>query len=275
MQWIDGRADDERSSWYASNPPVWLRRYHLGRDRPHLGSATGAGIRGFRAAAVSRARGFRGVLVTHYTGVMRRPGALARALGLLLLACAPGAWAGERVIVAFGDSLTAGFGVAPEEAYPALLGARLKAAGYPYRVVNAGVSGDTTAGGLRRVDWALQAKPDIVILELGANDGLRGQNLGAMQANLEALVRRFQAAGARVVLAGMRLPPNYGAYADQFYAVYRAVARSTGATFVPFFLDGVAADARLNQADGIHPTAEGYRLVVERLWPYLTPLLHR
>jgi acyl-CoA thioesterase-1 len=199
--------------------------------------------------------------------------AVAAALVLLFAAGLTGAQ--EPVIVAFGDSLTAGFGVRPEDAYPALLQSRLRDAGYPHRVVNAGVSGDTTAGGLRRVDWALKLKPTIVILELGANDGLRGQPVATIQANLDQLVRRFQAAGAHVLLVGMRLPPNYGWYADQFARVYAQVARQTGVTLMPFFLDGVGGDPQLNQLDGIHPTAEGYGRVVERLWPHLEPLLRR
>jgi acyl-CoA thioesterase-1 len=200
---------------------------------------------------------------------------VALAAALLILVAAGAAGGQEPVIVAFGDSLTAGFGVRPEDAYPALLQSRLRDAGYPHRVVNAGVSGDTTAGGLRRVDWVLKVKPTIVILELGANDGLRGQPVGNIQANLEQLVRRFQAAGAHVLLVGMRLPPNYGGYADQFARLYAQVARQTGATLMPFFLDGVGGDSRLNQLDGIHPTAEGYGRVVERLWPHLEPLLRR
>jgi acyl-CoA thioesterase-1 len=180
----------------------------------------------------------------------------------------------ERVIVALGDSLTAGLGVAADEAYPALLETRLAREGYAYRVVNAGVSGDTTAGGLRRVDWVLRAKPEIAIVALGANDGLRAQNPQAMRENLTAIVKRLQAAGARVLLVGMRLPPNYGAdYTTEFQAVFPEVARSTGAAFMPFLLDGVAADTRLNQPDGIHPTAAGYQVIADRLWPYLRPLL--
>lgn len=180
----------------------------------------------------------------------------------------------ERVIVALGDSLTAGLGVAADEAYPALIEARLAREGYTYRVVNAGVSGDTTAGGLRRVDWVLRAKPEIAIVALGANDGLRAQSPQAMRENLTAIVKRLQAAGARVLLVGMRLPPNYGAdYTAEFQAVFPEVARSTGAAFMPFLLDGVAADTRLNQPDGIHPTAAGYQVIADRLWPYLRPLL--
>ena len=189
---------------------------------------------------------------------------------------AEGVPAAERVIIAFGDSLTAGQGVAVAESYPALLAARLHAEGYRYRVINAGVSGDTTAGGLRRVDWALRLNPEIVILELGTNDALRGQDLAAVAANLDRLVERFQSAGARVLLAGMRLPPNYGArYGTEFQGVYKEIARRRGVALMPFFLDGVGGEPRLNQPDGVHPTAEGYRVIVDRLWPYLHPLLKR
>jgi acyl-CoA thioesterase-1 len=199
---------------------------------------------------------------------------LLAALALIALATAAAAPAQERVIVAFGDSLTAGLGVPAEESYPSRLAKRLKAEGYVYRVVNAGVSGDTTAGGLRRVDWALRLKPEIVILELGANDALRGQDLAAVRANVDQLVVRFQSAGTRVLVAGMRLPPNYGPrYGGQFQRIFEDVARRRGAALMPFFLDGVAGVPRLNQPDGIHPTAEGYSVVVDRLWPHLRPLL--
>ena len=201
-------------------------------------------------------------------------------LGLLALA-AVGALgssvaADERVIVAFGDSLTAGFGVAPAAAYPALVQERLRKEGYSYRVVNAGVSGDTTAGGLRRVDWALKLKPEVVIVELGANDALRGQDLAAVRANLDQIVERFQAAGARVLVAGMRLPVNYGPrYGSEFHRLFEDVAKKRKAAYMPFFLDGVGGDARLNQGDGIHPTAEGYAVIADKLWPYLKPLLKK
>ena len=186
------------------------------------------------------------------------------------------AGAAERVVVAFGDSLTAGLGVTPEDSYPARLEARLRAEGYAYRVVNAGASGDTTAGGLRRVDWALKNKPDLVIVALGANDALRAQDLASVRANLDAIVARFQKAGARVLLIGMEVPPNYGArYASEFRKIYTEVARKRNVAFMPFLLDGVAGNPALNQPDGIHPTAEGYRIVVDRLWPYLQPLLTR
>src|SRR6266481_2808082 len=201
--------------------------------------------------------------------------ALAAALVAMLIFAGP-ARAAELVIVAFGDSLTAGLGVTPDESYPAQLQAKLRAEGYSYRVVNAGASGDTTAGGLRRVDWALRNKPEIVIVALGANDALRGQDLASVRSNLDGIVARFQKAGARVLMAGMEMPSNYGArYTADFRRLYVDVARKRGSAFMPFLLDGVAGNPRLNQPDGIHPTAEGYRLVVDRLWPYLEPMLTR
>ena len=179
-------------------------------------------------------------------------------------------------IVAFGNSLTAGLGVAPAESYPAQLQRTLDAAGYAYRVLNAGVSGDTTAGGVRRVSWVLTSMPAIVILELGANDGLRGLSLHETKANLERIIQQFQQASVTVVLAGMKLPPNYGQeYTDGFEALYQALAKQYRVTLIPFFLDGVAGSSSLNQADGIHPTGEGYRVIVEKVFPVLEPLLKR
>ena len=202
--------------------------------------------------------------------------ALLTLLAAALAAMPALAAAQERVLVAFGDSLTAGHGLTAAEAYPARLAERLAAEGYHYRVVNAGVSGDTTAGGLRRVDWALALKPEVVIVALGANDGLRGQATAAVRDNLDRIVARFQAAGARVLVAGMRLPPNYGRpYAEEFQRLFETVARRRGAALMPFLLAGVGGQARLNQLDGIHPTAEGQRLIAERLWPHLVPLLAR
>jgi acyl-CoA thioesterase-1 len=179
-------------------------------------------------------------------------------------------------IVAFGNSLTAGLGVPPDQSYPAHLQRTLDAAGYAYRVVNAGVSGDTTAGGVRRVSWVLNSTPTIVILELGGNDGLRGLSLHETQANLERIVQQLQQASVTVVLAGMKLPPNYGQdYTAGFEALYQTVATQYHLTRIPFFLDGVAGSSSLNQADGIHPTGEGYRLIVEKVFPTLEPLLER
>lgn len=182
----------------------------------------------------------------------------------------------EPIIAALGDSLTAGFGVSAEEAYPARLQARLRREGYPYRVVNAGVSGETTAGGRRRVDWVLKLQPEIAIVALGANDGLRGTSVAAMRTNLEEIVGRLRAGGARVLLAGMRVPPNYGEdFAREFAAVFPDVARRTGVALMPFLLDGVAADPSLNQGDGIHPNADGHRVIADRIWLHLRPLLRK
>lgn len=179
-------------------------------------------------------------------------------------------------IVAFGDSLTAGLGVSAEESYPAQLQRRLDGAGLRYRVVNAGVSGDTTAGGLRRVAWVLNSKPRIVILELGANDGLRGLSLRETRGNLERIIRQLQAASVTVVLAGMKLPPNYGTeYTAGFETIYRSLAQKYHLTLIPFFLDGVAGSASLNQADGIHPTGEGYQIVADRVLKVVKPLLEQ
>ena len=203
--------------------------------------------------------------------------ACALALGAAVLPAAPAQpVSGDRVIVALGDSLTAGLGVAPELAWPALIEARLRREGFPYRVVNAGVSGDTTAGGLRRVEWVLRGRPEIVVVALGANDGLRGQSVTAMQANLVEIVERLERGEARVLLVGMRLPPNYGAaYADSFAGAFREVAARTRVPLVPFLLDGVAADPRLNQPDGLHPNAAGYERIAARVWQSLAPMLRR
>lgn len=208
---------------------------------------------------------------------MRSPGAAALLVALLVAPVAPvPAGAAERVIVVLGDSLTAGLGVAPDEAFPARLEARLRAEGFDYRVVNAGVSGDTTAGGLRRLDWVLRARPEIVVVALGANDGLRALPVAALRDNLTAIVGRLRAAGARVLLAGMRLPPNYGAYADAFAGTFAAVARATSVPLLPFLLQGVAGDSTLNQADGVHPNAAGHAVVAATVWRALRPLLvHR
>ena len=192
---------------------------------------------------------------------------------IVLALCSPAA-AADRVIAVLGDSLTAGLGVAPDDAYPALLEARLKREDYDYRVVNAGVSGDTSSGGLRRLDWVLKLKPEVVIVALGANDGLRGQSVVQLHDNLVAIIRKAQQAGARVLLAGMRMPPNYGAaYTREFAAVFPEVARRMNVPLVPFLLEGVAAEVRLNQGDGLHPNAEGQRLIAEHVWPHLRPLL--
>ena len=201
---------------------------------------------------------------------------LAALLVVIALVPAAPARGQEPVIVALGDSLTAGLGVTAEEAYPALLEARLAREGFHYRVVNAGMSGDTTAGALRRLDWVLRARPVVVVVALGANDGLRGLPVTAMRDNLVAIVTRLRGAGARVLLAGMRLPPNYGAdYTREFAEAFAAVARQTSVPLLPFLLDGVAGRAALNQPDGIHPNAAGQRMVAETVWRSLRPMLQQ
>ncbi|MCP9440231.1 MAG: arylesterase [Nitrospira sp.] len=179
-------------------------------------------------------------------------------------------------IIAFGDSLTAGLGVRSQDAYPAQLQRRLEELGFRYQVINAGVSGETTAGGLRRVPWVLSAKPDIVILELGANDGLRGLSLEQTKNNLGRIIQQLRQADVTVILAGMKLPPNYGEeYTKQFEVIYPALAAQHRIPLIPFFLDGVAGSTALNQADGIHPTREGYKIIVEHVLPVLVPVLEK
>lgn len=178
------------------------------------------------------------------------------------------------VVLALGDSLTAGYGLAPEQSFPAQLEAALRAAGIEARVVNGGVSGDTSAGGLARLDWLLAERPDLVIVELGANDGLRGLDPAATRDNLDRIIARIGNSGAHVLLAGMKAPPNLGReYGDAFAALYRDLAERHGTAFYPFFLEGVVADPSLNQADGIHPTGKGVAVIVERMLPVVLAAL--
>ena len=178
-------------------------------------------------------------------------------------------------IVAFGDSLTAGLGLPGTANYPALLQKKLAADGFEYEVVNAGVSGDTTAGGLRRIDWTLEGNDvRIVILELGANDILRGQPIDQMRKNLAAIIERAKARGARVLLAGMEAPTSAGAeYRRQIHEAFAGLAREHQVTMIPFLLEGVAGIDLLNQADGIHPNAEGTKIVADTVYRSLKPLL--
>ncbi|MDQ2695704.1 MAG: arylesterase [Pseudomonadota bacterium] len=193
----------------------------------------------------------------------------------LVLLVAPLAKAAEPVILVLGDSLSAAFGMPLEQGWVSLLQQRLRASGLPHRVVNASISGDTTRGGLARLPDALaRHRPDIVILELGGNDGLRGLPLAEMEKNLAAMIGLSRAAGARVVLVEMRIPPNYGpVYSEKFRAVYADLARRHDLPLVPFFLDGVATDAALMQEDGIHPRADAQARLLDNVWPTLEPLL--
>ncbi len=180
------------------------------------------------------------------------------------------------VIVALGDSLTAGFGIASHEAFPARLEAALKAKGVAAVVINAGLSGDTSAGGLARLDWALEPKPDFAIVELGGNDGLRGLDPAQTRANLDAIVTQLKAKGIGVLLAGMVAPPNMGPdYGKAFNAVFPELAAKHGVPLYGFFLDGVAAQRALNLPDGIHPNAKGVDVIVERILPRVLRLIGR
>jgi acyl-CoA thioesterase I len=178
------------------------------------------------------------------------------------------------LVIFLGDSLTAGLGLPEEQAYPAVLDRRLDAEGTPVRVLNAGVSGDTTAGGLARLDWLLKQKPDVLVVGLGANDGLRGLELADTEKNLRQIVRRAKASGARVLLLGMMIPPNYGPdYTERFRDMYPQIAEDLDIPLVPFLLEGVGGVADLNQADGIHPTAKGQERVAANVEPYLVEIL--
>jgi len=179
-------------------------------------------------------------------------------------------------IVVLGDSLAAGYGLEKGEAFPDRLQQRLDAEGYAFGVTNVSVSGDTSAGGLRRLDWALEGDVRVLVVELGGNDGLRGLPVGEMQRNLAAIIERGQRRGAKVLLAGMEAPPNFGPqYTADFRRVYRDLASRYRVAFLPFLLDGVAGNASLNIADGIHPNPEGARLVAGNVWRVLEPLLRR
>ena len=177
-------------------------------------------------------------------------------------------------IVALGDSLTAGLGLVEQQAYPALLQRRIDAEGYEFAVVNAGVSGDTTAGGLRRLDWALEGNVRVLIVALGANDGLRGLSVGEMRKNLTEIIERAKEKNIVVILAGMEAPPNYGPeYTAAFRQAYQDVARDQRVLFLPFLLAKVAGQSGLNQGDGIHPNAAGAAVIADSVWGILRPVL--
>lgn len=180
-------------------------------------------------------------------------------------------------IVAFGDSLTAGYGLSSEDSYTTLLQRKLDENNYRYRVVNAGVSGDTSAGGARRVDWALQSgNVKVLILELGGNDGLRGLPVADMRKNLSQIIERAQAKGVKVILAGMEAPPNMGAeYTREFRQTFRDLAKQYQTPFIPFVLEGVGGRIEYNQPDGIHPNADGEKIMTETVWKALEPLLEK
>src|SRR5512133_70722 len=177
-------------------------------------------------------------------------------------------------LVFLGASLTAGLGLSKEQAFPALIDARLRAEGRPWKVVNAGVSGDTTAGGAARLDWIYQQKVDVLFVCLGANDGLRGMPVAETERDLRVILDRAGKEGTRVVLAGVQLPENYGkTYRTAFAGIFPRLAKDYRVPLLPFLLEGVAMNPRLNQPDGIHPTAEGARIVADHVWTALDPTL--
>lgn len=202
------------------------------------------------------------------------------ALGVALAGLVPIATAQERTIVFFGDSLTAGFGLPDPEtqSYPALIQAKIDAAHLPWHVVNAGLSGETSAGGLRRIDWVLRQRVDMFVLELGANDGLRGTAPAVTRANLQAIIEkvRDQHPNARIVLAGMKMPPSMGAeYVAAFDGIYPALTAKNGLVLIPFLLEGVAEKTDLNQGDDLHPNVDGEAIVANTVWKWILPFINR
>ena len=182
----------------------------------------------------------------------------------------------RKAILFVGTSLTAGYGIGAEFAYPAIIQQKLDSARLPYRVVNAGISGETSAGGLRRIDWSLQQPIDVLVLELGANDALRGLSIDSMKSNLDSIIQRARAKypDVKIVVAGMEAPPNLGSsYTTRFRSAFEEVAKENDAVLVPFLLEGVGGRRELNQEDGMHPTAAGQRILAANVWTHLRPLL--
>ena len=182
----------------------------------------------------------------------------------------------KAVVLAFGDSLTAGYGVKDEESYPSKLQEKISSAGFPHKVVNAGVSGDTTAGGVRRIRWLMKHEPEIVILALGANDGLRGLSIDEMRKNLEVMITICREHNAQILLAGMKALPNYGEdYMREFETVFPELAEKHDLIFLPFLLEGVAGEREYTQSDGLHPIASGYSIITDLVWQRLKPMLKK
>jgi len=212
------------------------------------------------------------------TTQLRRIGSfIGRSMSLLILFLALiGATASEPVILFLGDSITAGYGLELSQAYPALLQEKVDAKGWRFKVVNAGQSGDTSAGGLNRMDWLLRNRVDVLVLELGANDGLRGLPVETTRKNLQAIIDRTKAKypQAKIVIAGMKVPPNMGRdYGEKVEAIYPALAKKNNAPLIPFILEGVGGVRELNLPDGIHPTAKGHQIVAANVWKVLEPVL--
>jgi acyl-CoA thioesterase I len=200
---------------------------------------------------------------------------IVRLVAWLLLACVTVSAANRRVVV-LGDSIAAGYGLDASEAFPSLLQEKVDAAKLPFTVVNAGVSGDTTASGLRRIDWLLKRPIDVLVIELGGNDGLRGLVPSATRTNLQGIIDRTLAKNAqtKIVIAGMRMPESMGEdYAAEYERVFTEIAKTNKSALVPFLLEGVGGKAELNQPDRIHPTAEGHKIVANNVWRVLEPVL--
>lgn len=204
-----------------------------------------------------------------------------KSVSLLLLTTALATFAvfaapAQKKVVVLGDSIAAGYGVDPEQAFPAVLQQKIEQAHLPYQVVNAGVSGDTTAGGLRRLSWVLKQPVDVLVIELGGNDGLRGINPEDTRKNLQSIIDQTKAKypAAKIVISGMQMPGSMGPdYAKKYREVFTDLAKEDNATLVPFLLEGVGGRPELNQADRIHPTPEGHKIVAENVWKVLQPLL--
>lgn len=206
----------------------------------------------------------------------KRIGILKVAIFLCSLTLSVDVSAQEKQILIFGDSITAGYGLEETQAFPAYIQQKIDSLGMDYNVVNAGLSGETSAGGLRRIDWVLQQPVDIFILELGGNDGLRGIDPENTKQNLQGIMDKVSEKypDAKLILTGMEAPPNMGEqYTSRFRSLFHELAEENDVIFMPFVLEGVAGDPELNQGDGIHPTEEGHRLIAENLWEYLEGVL--
>jgi acyl-CoA thioesterase-1 len=213
-------------------------------------------------------------LGTGCRGTSKEPSEASKAAAAATVPADPDAPPARPRIVAFGDSLTIGLGLLEQEAYPALLQKKIDEGGYEFEVVNAGVSGDTSAGGLRRLDWAIEGDVKILIVAFGGNDGLRGLPVAQMKENLSQIIDRARERSIVVVLAGMEAPPNFGQeYATQFRQAFRDVALNKRVLFIPFLLNNVAGKPELNQADGIHPNQQGTQIVADTVWSVLQPLI--
>lgn len=206
----------------------------------------------------------------------KRNGLLKVVLVLMAFFLSTSSFAQEKQILIFGDSITAGYGLEQDQAFPAFLQQKMDSLGLNHKVVNAGLSGETSAGGLRRIDWVLQQHVDVFVLELGGNDGLRGIDPENTKQNLQGIINKVegQYSDVEIILTGMEAPPNMGEqYTSQFRSIFYELAAENDVIFMPFVLEDVAGDPELNQADGIHPTVEGHRVIAENMWEYLREVL--